>query len=71
MHIKLTVRWTFQTNNYTIDVSVSLRKLLAYRTHCFQVYAFTRLWFDSMSYSLDSMNSYRIMFNEIEIGLPK
>ena len=42
-----------------------------YRTHCFPVYVFTRLWFDSMSYTLDSMNSYEIIFNEIEIGLPK
>ena len=41
-------------------------------THCFPVYAFT------IGYSLivcpytpDSINSYTIIFNVIEIGLPK
>ena len=50
-----------------------ITKIIIARTHCFPVYAFTRLWFDSrpMSYTLDSMNSYEIIFNEIEIGLPK
>ena len=46
------------------------------RTHCFPVYAFTIYFVIGYSlilcpYTLDSMNSYKIIFNVIEIGLPK
>ena len=72
MHIELTVRWTFQTNNYRCICFITKLLRNYYRTHSFPVYALT------IGYSLivcpytqDSMNSYKIIFNVIEIGLPK
>ena len=44
-----------------------------YRTHCFPVYVAYSLCCSLIvcPYTLDSMNSSKIIFNVIEIGLPK
>ena len=74
MHIKLTVRWTFQTNNCRCRPICFITKII--------IGLIVSQFMHSLGYrpslivcpyrpTLDSMNSYKIIFNEIEIGLPK
>ena len=60
MHIKLTVRWTFQTNNYRcicfitkIIIGLIVSQFMYSLGHSLIV----------CPYTLDSMNSYKIIFN--------
>ena len=70
MHIKLTVRWTFQTNNYRCRPICFITKIIIGLVSQFMY---------SLGYSLivcpytldTAMNSCKIIFNVIEIGLPK
>ena len=70
MHIKLTVRWTFQTNNYRcicFITKIIIGLIVSQLMHSLG-YGFS---FTIFPYTLNSMNSYKIVFNGIEIGLPK
>ena len=68
MHIKLTVRWTFQKNNH---------RCICFITKIIIGLIVTQFMYSPgynlivCPYTLDSMNSYKIIFNVIEIGLPK
>ena len=69
MHIKLTVRWTFQTNNncrcicFITKIIIGLIVSQSMHSPGYSLIV--------CPYTLDSMNSYKIIFNVIEIGLPK
>ena len=70
--MKLTVRWTFQTNNYRCRPICFITKII--------IGLIVSQFMHSLGYSLilcpytlDLMTSYKIIFNVglIEIGLPK
>ena len=68
MHIKLTVRWTFQTNNcrcICFITKIIIGLIVSQFMHSLGYSLIV------CPYTLDSMNSYKIIFNVIEIGLPK
>ena len=68
MHIKLTVRWTFQMNNYRCICFITkiIKELIVSQFMHSLGYSLI-----VCPYTLDLMNSYKITFNVIEIGLPK
>ena len=68
MHIKLTVRWTFQTNNYRCICSITKIIIGLIVSQFMHSLGYSLI---VCPYTLNSMNSYKIIFNGIEIGLPK
>ena len=68
MHIKLTVRWTFQTKNYRCICSIMKIIIGLIVSQFMHSLGYSLI---VCPYTLNSMNSYKIIFNGIEIGLPK
>ena len=66
----MTVRWTFQTNSYRCRPICFITKIIIGLIVSQFMYS---LGYSLIvcPYTLDSMNSYKIIFNVIEIGLPK
>ena len=70
MHIKLTVRWTFQTNNYRCICFITKIIIGLIVSQFMHSLGYSLIL---CPYTLDLMTSYKIIFNVglIEIGLPK
>ena len=71
MHIKLTVRWTFQTNNYRCICFITKIIIGLIVSQFMHSLGYSLIL---CPYTLDLMTSYKIIFNVtlglIEIGLP-
>ena len=72
MHIKLTVRWTFQTNNYRC-ICFIIKIIIGLIVSQFMHLLGYSLVLCPYRPTLDLMTSYKIIFNVglIEIGIPK
>ena len=68
MHKKLTVRWTFQTNNYRCICSITKIIIGLIVSQFMHSLGYSLI---VCPYTLNSMNSYKIIFNGIEIDLRK
>ena len=68
MHIKLTEGWTFQTNSFRCICFITKIIIGLIVSQFMHSVGYSLI---VCPYTLNSMNSYKIIFNGIGMGLPK